>query len=99
MPVNDIAEGVINIGIYCKKHDVNNVTITSLICRSQRHLKHKVITVNIMLMNRCKNDGLGYTENSNIKVDFLAQDGLLLNEMGKSFLANNFFNFMNGYTL
>ena len=99
MPVNDIAEGVINIGIYCKKHDVNNLTITSLICRSQRHLKHKVITVNIMLMNRCKNDGLGYTENSNIKVDFLAQDGLLLNEMGKSFLANNFFNFMNRYTL
>ena len=52
-----------------------------------------------MLMNRCKNYGLGYIDNSNIKVGFLVQDGLHLNEIGKSCLANNFINFINRYIL
>ena len=46
--------------------------------------------VNTILMSRCKNYCLGYIDNSNIKVGFLAQDGLHLNEIGKSSLANNF---------
>ena len=50
-------------------------------------------------MDRCKSYGLGCTDNSIIKVDFEAQDGLHLDEIGKSFLANNFVNFMNRYTL
>ena len=73
---NDIAEGIINIRRYCKEHNVNNVTISSLKCRSQKHLQHRV---NIILMNRCKNYDLGYIGNSNIEVGFLAQDGLYLN--------------------
>ena len=50
-------------------------------------------------MNRCKNYSLGYTDNSNIEVGFLAQDRLHLNEMGKSCLANNFINFISRYIL
>ena len=50
-------------------------------------------------MNRCKNYGLGYIDNSNIKVGFLVQDGLHLNEIGKSCLANKFINFINRYIL
>ena len=42
---------------------------------------------------------VGYIDNNSIRVDFLAQDGLHLNEIGKSFLANNFINFINRYTL
>ena len=99
MSANDIAEGIINIGRYCKEHNVNNVTISSLICRSQKHLQHRVNAVNTMLMNRCKNYGLGYIDNSNIEVGFLAQDRLHLNEIGKSCLANNFINFINRYIL
>ena len=52
-----------------------------------------------MLMKRCKNYGVGYIDNSNIEVDFLAQDGLHLNKMGKRCLANNFINFINRYIL
>ena len=47
MPENDIAEGVINIARYCTEHNVDNGTISSLICRSQKHLQHKVNAVNI----------------------------------------------------
>ena len=50
-------------------------------------------------MNRCKNYGLGYTDNSNIEVAFLAQDRLHLNEIVKSCLANNFISFINRYIL
>ena len=50
-------------------------------------------------MNRCKNYGLGYTDNSNIEVGFLAQDRLHLNEIVKSCLANNFISFINRYIL
>ena len=99
MSANDKAEGIINIGRYCKEHNVNNVTISSLIYRSQKHLQHKVNAVNTMLMNRCRNYVLSYVDNSNSKVDFLAQDGLHLNKTGKSSLANNFVNFINRYIL
>ena len=98
MSANDIAEGIIN-GRYCKKDNVNDVTICSLICRSQKHFQHKVDAVNSMLMNRCRNYGLGYIDNSNIEVGFLVQDGLHLNEIGKSCLANKFINFINRYIL
>ena len=52
--------------------------------------------VNTMLMNKCKDYGL---DNNNIEVGFLVQDGLHLNEIGKSCLANNFINFINRYIL
>ena len=60
MSANDIAESIINIGRYFKEHNVNNVTISSLIRRSQKYFQHKMKAVNTMLMNKCKNDGLGY---------------------------------------
>ena len=77
----------------------NNVTKSSLIHRFQKYLQHKITAVNIMLMNKSKNYGLGYIDNSNIKVDILAQDELHLNQIGKSSLANNFINFINRYIL
>ena len=55
--------------------------------------------VNAMLMKRCKNYGLGYIDNSNIEAGFFAQDGLHLNEIGRSCLANDFINFINRYLL
>ena len=68
MWANDIGEGIINIGGYCKEHNVDNVTISSLTCRSQKHLQYNVNAANTMLINRCKNYGVGYIDNSNIKV-------------------------------
>ena len=82
MSANDIVEGIINIGRYCKEQNVNDVIISSLICRTQHHLQNKVNAVNAMLMHRCKIHGLGYIDNSNIKVECLAQDELHLKEIG-----------------
>ena len=55
--------------------------------------------MNTMLMKRCRNYGLGYIDNSNIEIDFSAQDGLHLNKIGKRCFANNFINFINRYIL
>ena len=93
MSANGIVEGSSNIDRYCNEHDVNNATRSSLTCRSQKHLQHKVNAVNTMLMNRCNNYRLSYMDNSDIKVDFLAQGGLHPKETGKISLANNFINF------
>ena len=35
---NDITEGIINIGRYYKEDNVSNVTISSLISRSEKHV-------------------------------------------------------------
>ena len=96
---SDIAQGIINIGIYCKERNVNDVLISSLICRTQPNLQSKVSEVNKILLNTCKFYGLGYIDNSNIKVDLLVQDGLHLNEKGKIYLANNYINHMNKFVL
>lgn len=50
-------------------------------------------------MNRCRNCGLCYINNNDIKIDFLPQDGLHVNDIGKISLANNFLNFINRYIL
>lgn len=54
---------------------------------------------NTIFMKKCKNYALDYTDNNNIKVDFLAQNRLHLTEMGKPFLVNHLINFMNQYIL
>ena len=92
MSANDIVEGIINIG-RLQRANINDVIISSLICRTQHNLQNNVNAVNAVLMHRCKIYGLGYIDNSNIKVECLAQDGLHLNEIGKCCLANNFINF------
>ena len=50
-------------------------------------------------MNRCKNYGPGYIDNSNTEVGFLAQDRIHLKEISKSCLVNNFIDFINRYIL
>ena len=80
--------------------DTVRCIMLTFISSSQKHLQHNVNAVSTIFINRCKNYALGYIDdNSNIKADFLAKDGIHLNETGKSSLANNFINFINRYIL
>ena len=93
---NEIAEWIVKIGRQCKESNVNDVFISSLICRAQKRLNDKVIAVNNILKRVCKLNGLGFIDNSNICAENLFEDGLHLNDDGKVILANNFlyvFNF------
>ena len=59
---NQIAEWIVKIGRQCKENNVNNVFISSLICRAQKKLNDKVIAVNNILKRVCKLNGLGFID-------------------------------------
>ena len=56
-----------------------------------------MITVNNILKQVCKLNGLGFIDNSNICSEHLFDDGLHLNDNGKVILANNFMNVLNKF--
>ena len=70
-------------GWQCKESNVNDVFISSLICRAQKRLNDKVIAVNNILKRVCKLNGLGFIDNMNICVENLFDNGLHLNDDGK----------------
>ena len=96
---NEIAEWIVKIGRQCKESNVNDVFISSLICRAQKRLNDKVIAVNNILKRVCKLNGLGFIDNSNICAENLFEDGLHLNDDGKVILANNFIYVLNTFIL
>ena len=87
---NEVTEWIKKIGRQCKKSNVNDVFISSLIWKAQKRLNDKVIAVNNILKPVCKLNGLGFIDNSNICSENLFVDGLHLNDDGKVILANYF---------
>ena len=96
---NEIAKWIVRIGRRCKENNVNDVFISSLICRAQKKLNDKVIAVNNILKRVCKLNGLGFIDNSNICAENLFEDGLHINDDGKGILANNFIYVLNTFIL
>ena len=79
---NEIAEWI-------KESNVNDVFISSLMCRAQKSLNDKVMALKNILKRVCKSNGLGFIDNSNFCVENLFENGLHLNDDGKVTLANN----------
>ena len=90
LPKNEIAEWIVKIGRQCKESNVNDVFISSLICRAQKRSNDKVIAVNNILKRICKLNGLEFIDNCNICAESFFEDGLHLNDDGKVILAKNF---------
>ena len=59
-------------------------------CRKQFTLNEKVKSITQILENICTENGLGFINNKNIFRDDLYEDGLHLNDNGKTKLAGNF---------
>ena len=51
---NEIAEWIVKMDRQCKENKVNYIFISSLICRAQKKLNDKVISVNNILKRVCK---------------------------------------------
>ena len=96
---NEIVEWIVKIGRQCKESNVNDVFISSLICRAQKRLNDKVIAVNNILKRVCKLNGLGFIDNTNICAENLFEDGFHLNDDSKVVLANNFTYVLNTFIL
>ena len=73
---NEIAEWIVKIGRQCKESNVNNVFISSLICRAQKRLNNKVIAMNNILKRVCKLNRFGFIDNSKMCAENLFEDGL-----------------------
>ena len=95
----EIAEWIVKIGRQCKESNINDVFISSLICRALKRLNDKVVAVNNILKRVCKLNGSGFIVNSNICAENLFEDGLHLNDDGKVMLANNFIYVLNTFIL
>ena len=96
---NEIVEWIVKIGQQSKESNVNDVFISSLICRAQKRLNNKVMAVNNILKRVCKLNGLGFTDNSSICAENLFEDGSHLNSDGKVILPNNFTYVLNMFIL
>ena len=92
---NDIATGIINIAEICRSYSVNDVLVSSLICRSSSNLNIRIKAINAILKRLCYEKSLRFIDNGNIEECHLAEDGLHLNDNGKCVLANNYIRSLN----
>ena len=99
LTANEIAEWIVKISRPCKERNVNDIFISSLICREQKKLNDKVIAVNDILKGVCKLNGLGIIDNSNICAENLFKNSLNLNDDGKVIVASNFMYVLNRFNL
>ena len=78
----------------CRGYVVNDVFISSLICRRNKFLNKKVQRVILLLKLMCEENGYIYIDNGHIEVGDLWQDGSHVSEYGKAKLSWNFIYFL-----
>ena len=75
---------------------MNEIFVSSLICRKNNYLNEKVTRIIFLLKIVCKEKGFVVIYNRNITTDDLWEHGLYLIEQRKSKLAN-FIHFLNRF--
>lgn len=90
-----IANDMIEIGKTCRNNGVNEVFISSIVCRSVEAEMLKVDEVNKMVKDLCIKEGFEFIDNSFIGKQFLWKDGIHLLNDGTTLLANNILNSLN----
>ena len=69
-------------------------TVRSIILREdKKHVEKPLTDTNTRLKNYCRQKGISFIENSNIKEAHLGKKKLLLNKTSKSFFAKNLINY------
>ena len=63
--------------------------MSNLVVRKDKH-NDKGMKVNDLLFIKCREQSIGFINNSNIGMNHLNNSGLHLNESGTNMLANNF---------
>ena len=71
----------------CRGFGMNEIFVSSLICRKNNYLNEKVARINFLLNLICTEKGFVFIDNRNINIDDLWEDGLHLIEQGKAKLA------------
>ena len=71
----------------CHGYRVNEIFVSSLICRKNNYLNEKVTRINVLLNLICKDKDFVFMDIRSINIDDLWEDGLHLIEQGKAKLA------------
>ena len=90
----DIARSIINIGLVCKNHCVNEVFISSVLVKKNLNLTAMVRRVNDMLRDLREKNGFSFICNV-ITTNYLWNDRVHLQDMGTHILSNHFLKFLN----
>ena len=86
---DDIVNAILEIGKLCQSRGVNDIFISSLICRKNNFQNNKVHTINNLLRSACDLLGFHFIDNSSIARNHLAGDGIHLNYAGTKVLLKN----------
>ena len=70
----------------CRGYAVNEIFVSSLICRKSNYLNEKVTRTNFLLNLICEENRFVFIDNRNININNLWKDGLHLIEQGKAVL-------------
>ena len=66
MNVQDLAQGIIDIGFKCKFYGVSRIAVTSILPRSSAQLNQVIGKVNDLLKSLCVTNGFHYISNEMI---------------------------------
>ena len=91
----EIAKKIEEFAMMCRSYGVNEIFISSLICRKNKILNDKIRRINFLTKLFCEEHGFVYIDNNNITEEDLWKDGIHLVQSGKDKLSNNFLHFLN----
>ena len=89
LSTDEIVNAILEIGKLCQSHGVEDIFISSLICRKNNFQNNKVSMINKLLRRACDSLGFHFIYNSSIARNHLAGDGIHLNYAGTEVLLEN----------
>ena len=87
MNVQDLVQGVIDIGLKCKSYRVSRIAILSILTRSSAQLNQVTGNARDLLKSLCVTNGLHYISNETIDHRTLWKDSIHLTDDGTRILA------------
>ena len=96
--ITEIADHIIEAGSLCKKFNVANVYVSSILPRSSPYAQINRRKLNLMLKEKCEENGFIFIDNDNpvnnrskeiILKDHICWDGVHLNRSGSDVFCDN----------
>ena len=91
----DIIDSIMSVGRKCKDADINEVIISSIVCRKSSRFQMKINTVDSVFKDLYVINGFTFIDNANITNYDICDDLIHLKYSGTCKLANNFINVIN----
>ena len=86
---DELAKGIVNIGLKCKYYGVGQIDLLLVLARSNNDLNQVITQVNFSL-RLCKDYGFAFIRNENLDRNRLWRDGIHLINESTSLLSGNF---------